>query len=350
MANQQSTTGNHQSKIGYLVGGGLKENFRVRLTVSSQEIQEGAFVVIASGNWRYYGIVTDIQLGATDPRFADEQMEDASRAHLQRPARTDALRQPRSAAFNLMLGGGPDPSARSMPHGAGTTPEPKLLPVKNVPPHHAEVLLASEGDIAQIFGVPGEKSNFIIGATREQGHPVCIDLDKFVQRSSGVFGATGTGKSFLTRIVLAGLMHHGKASVLVLDMHNEYGFDDTASDSGMKVIGLKTKVRIEGADRRAGRRSPHPRSGPGFQSRDRHAGHRLSRHRAADPRTESQGDHTHHAQRAGEIVRGGLVQPLQVDEPRGGGDHGREGQAEARPAPGERGRLGGRERSQCFSC
>jgi uncharacterized protein len=113
--------------------------------------------------------------------------------------------------------------------------------VKNVPPHHAEVLLASEGDIAQIFGVPGEKSNFIIGATREQGHPVCIDLDKFVQRSSGVFGATGTGKSFLTRIVLAGLMNHGKSSVLVLDMHNEYGFDDTASDTGLKVIGLKTK-------------------------------------------------------------------------------------------------------------
>jgi hypothetical protein len=35
-----------RTKIGYLVGGGLKENFRVRLTVSSQEIQEGAFVVI----------------------------------------------------------------------------------------------------------------------------------------------------------------------------------------------------------------------------------------------------------------------------------------------------------------
>jgi uncharacterized protein len=39
----------------------------------------------------------------------------------------------------------------------------------------------------------------------------------------GRFGATGTGKSFLTRLVLAGLMHYNKASVLVLDMHNEYG-------------------------------------------------------------------------------------------------------------------------------
>ena len=29
-----------RTKIGYLIGGGLKENFRVRLTVSPQDIQE----------------------------------------------------------------------------------------------------------------------------------------------------------------------------------------------------------------------------------------------------------------------------------------------------------------------
>ena len=79
---------------------------------------------------------------------------------------------------------------------------------------------------------------------------VCINLEKFVQRSSGIFGATGTGKSFLTRILLAGLIHYNKASVLVFDMHNEYGFDDTASDTNQKVTGLRTKfgsrVRVVG--------------------------------------------------------------------------------------------------------
>mgnify|MGYP001059550520 CR=1 FL=1 len=89
----------------------------------------------------------------------------------------------------------------------------------------------------------GGTGNFIIGYTREQGHPVCIDMEKFVQRSSGVFGATGTGKSFLTRLVLAGLMHYNKASVFVLDMHNEYGFDDVASDTKKAVTGLKTKFK-----------------------------------------------------------------------------------------------------------
>jgi DNA helicase HerA-like ATPase len=85
---------------------------------------------------------------------------------------------------------------------------------------------------------------------REQNLPVCINLDKFVQRSSGVFGATGTGKSFLTRLVLAGMIQHNRASVMVLDMHNEYGFDDIASDTGKKVDGLRdrfpARVRVVG--------------------------------------------------------------------------------------------------------
>jgi DNA helicase HerA-like ATPase len=136
---------------------------------------------------------------------------------------------------------------------AGLKDAPRILPVKNVPPHHAVVSLANEGDIAEIFGDPDKDGNFIIGYTREQNHPVCIDLDKFVQRSSGVFGATGTGKSFLTRLVLAGLMKHNQASVLVLDMHNEYGFNDKASDTKKDVKGLKTlfgsKVRCVGLGR-----------------------------------------------------------------------------------------------------
>jgi hypothetical protein len=61
--------------IGYVVGGGLKEGFRIRLTVPADHVQEGSFVVCESGRIRYYGLVTDLQLGATDPRFADEKSE-----------------------------------------------------------------------------------------------------------------------------------------------------------------------------------------------------------------------------------------------------------------------------------
>lgn len=244
-----------RTRIGYLVGGGLKENFRVRLIVSPQEIQEGAFVVIQSGEWNYYGIVTDIVLGATDPRFADEQMEGRFPSHISKALHGQTLYANLEVLPNLMLEVGPELGTPVYKDwrgriDAGLKDEPRILPVKNVPPHHAQVFLANEGDIAEIFGDPNEKGNFVIGYTREQDHPVCIDMEKFVQRSSGVFGATGTGKSFLTRLVLAGLMHYNKASVFVLDMHNEYGFDDVASDTKKAVTGLKTKfkskVRIVG--------------------------------------------------------------------------------------------------------
>ena len=252
MANLKSKIENQKSEVGYIVGGGLKESFRARLTVTPQEVQEGAFVVIPSGNWQFYGLVTDLQLGATDPRFADEQSETRLPASLAQALHGQTLYTNLEILPSLMLERGPDPASPEYKQWAAEHAEnpPRPLPVKTVPPHHAPVSVASGGDIAEIFGDPADKSNFVIGSTREQGHPVCIALDRFVQRSAGVFGATGTGKSFLTRLVLAGLIHYQKASLLVYDMHNEYGFDDTASDTGLRVIGLKTKfasrVRVVG--------------------------------------------------------------------------------------------------------
>ncbi len=249
--NQQSKIQNLKSVIGYIVGGGLKESFRARLTVPAQEVQEGAFVVVENSGWRYYGLVTDMQLGATDPRFADEQSEARLPASIAKALHGQTLFTNLEILPALMQEVGPDPASAEYKQWRQENPEdPQPLPVKTVPPHHSPVELARPEHIAGIFGDPSGKSNFVIGYTREQGHPVCIDLDKFVQRSSGIFGATGTGKSFLTRAVLAGLMHYGKASVLVFDMHNEYGFDSIASDTGLRVTGLKSKfaskVRVVG--------------------------------------------------------------------------------------------------------
>jgi len=230
--------------IGYVIGGSLKESFRVRLTVDPLTVQEGAFVVIESGDYLFYGLVTDMQLGATDERFADER-SDRLPPVVTKALRGQTLYTNLDVLPALMLDRGPEPGTPAyeiwVKQIGDKTPKP--IPVKTVPPHHAQVRLANEGDIAEIFGDPTADGNFIIGYTREQGHPVCINLDRFVQRSSGVFGATGTGKSFLTRLMLAGLMHRGQASVLVLDMHNEYGFDDVASDTKLNVIGLKTKFK-----------------------------------------------------------------------------------------------------------
>jgi hypothetical protein len=256
MPEQPLSNHTKQSPIGYVIGGGLKESLRVRLSIPAQEVQEGGFVVIEAGDWLFYGLVTDLQLGATDPRFADEQSDGRIHPDLSRLLYGQTLFTNLEVLPALMLERGPNPGD-SIAYGnwraaidAGLREEPRPLPVKTVPPHHAEVRLANPGDIAEIFGKSDQTGNFVIGNTREGDHPVCINLDKFMQRSSGVFGATGTGKSFLTRIVLAGLIHYNSASVLVFDMHNEYGLDDIASDTGQRVIGLRTKfpsrVRVVG--------------------------------------------------------------------------------------------------------
>jgi len=244
--NQNSTITNQQSAIGFIIGGGLKENLRVRLTVPSHQVQEGGFVVIESGEWLFYGLVTDITLGASDPRFADEHSQERLPKDLARLLHGQTLYTNLEVLPALMLGIGPEPGTKAYDRwreeiDLGLSSQPHPIPVKTVPPHHARVRMATPGDIAEIFGKQDQKENFVIGYTREGEHPVCLNLDRFVQRSSGVFGATGTGKSFLTRIILAGLVHYNNASVLVYDMHNEYGLDDIASDTGQRVTGLKTK-------------------------------------------------------------------------------------------------------------
>ncbi len=247
-------------EIGYVVGGGLRENLTVRLTVPAQQVQEGSFVVIESGDWLYYGLVTDLRLGATDIRFTDEQSNTRLPPELSKLLHGNTLYTTLEVLPALMLERGPELDSPDYPAwrqaiDSGLKEEPRPLPVKTIPPHHASVRMAGAHDIAGIFGDVEKKSNFVIGYTREQEHPVCLNLDRFVQRSAGIFGATGTGKSFLTRILLAGMIHYDQASLLVFDMHNEYGLDDTASDTGEAITGLRTKfpssVRVVGLGRSA---------------------------------------------------------------------------------------------------
>ncbi len=252
--------------LGYVVGGGLKNNLNIRLTVPAHQVQEGSFVVIESGDNLFYGLVTDLQLGSTDPRFADEQSELRLPPHLANLLHGQTLYTNLEVLPALMLDRGPDPGTPEYETWLDEHPldQSRPLPVKTVPAHHAQARSANAADVAQIFGRADKKGNFIVGTTREQGHPVCLNLDKFVQRSAGIFGATGTGKSFLTRIILSGLIHHNQSSLLVFDMHNEYGFDDHATDSGQKVVGLKIKIRNKGQYRWSGSRQQYSQPKPRF--------------------------------------------------------------------------------------
>ena len=249
---------NTGKEIGTVIGGSLAESLTARLRVSPQEIQEGSFVTIKSGDWQFYGLITDLRLGATDPRFSDEQIDTYFPPSIAEILREEVLYSNAIILPVLMFENGPDFDDASIQEFLNWKERKEAegelmtrpIQIKTIPAHQSPVRLASTADIATVFGDEKDENNFKIGTTREQSFPVCIDLSHFIQRSSGIFGATGTGKSFLARILLAGLIQQNKASLLVFDMHDEYGFDDTASDTGEKVTGLNTffgsKVQVVG--------------------------------------------------------------------------------------------------------
>src|SRR5258705_10304650 len=139
--------------IGYIVGGGLKESFSARLSVDPLSVQEGGFVVIDSGSHRFYGLVTDMQLGATDPRFADEQSETRLPPALARALHGQTLFTNLEILPSLMLDRGPELGSPEYKQwikeiDAGLRDKPRPMPGKTVPPHHPPVRMADAGDIA----------------------------------------------------------------------------------------------------------------------------------------------------------------------------------------------------------
>ena len=229
------------STIGYITGGSLQSGLTARLTVPPEAVQEGSFVVIEDGPRVFYGLVTDLRLCASDPRFTDAytmaRIPEAVRAQLAgRTLYTEVEIMP---ALMQNIGAAPGEPGYD-PFAKDTDPNP--LPVKMVPPHHSQMRAATAFDVAAIFGSPEDKDHFWIGSTREQGHPVAISMKKFAERSSGIFGSTGTGKSYLTRMILAGLIRSRQAAALVFDMHSEYAFGNISPDTHIQVPGLKQKL------------------------------------------------------------------------------------------------------------
>lgn len=230
-----------ESQIGYITGGSLKEGFIARLTVPPETVQEGSFVVIEDGPRVFYGLVTNIKLCAADNRFTDAHTMDRFPPALREKVAGHTLYTEVEIMPALMQNIGYAPGTPSYdPFDKNVDPEP--LPVKMVPPHHSPMREAERFDVAAIFGSTSNPKYFEVGSTREQGHPVAINMEKFVQRSSGIFGSTGTGKSYLTRMILAGLIRSKEASALVFDMHSEYAYGNISPDNHTQVPGLKNKM------------------------------------------------------------------------------------------------------------
>lgn len=242
----------HTKQLGVITRGSLVEGLEMKLDpeVSVEDIKAGKFVVVEGEKNEFFSMITDVRLDATHPDILahpPSQDDNLMRSVLSGTSTyvTVSLRPMlmlpnHQEEFELRVKGlgladdAPQPSA----NGAA---EPR--PVKTIPAHFSTVCEAAESDVSRVFG--SEESGakyFNIGTPLDMETPVCLNLDRFIERSNGIFGKTGTGKTFLTRLVLAGLIRANRAVNFIFDMHNEYGWQSQKeSGSGRRgfVKGLR---------------------------------------------------------------------------------------------------------------
>lgn len=130
----------------------------------------------------------------------------------------------------------------------------KLLPViginkislslqpPTITPALSQVLEIEKEDFSTIFGqeiLEGANPKLSFGSPKGIDSQICLDLKKIIERSNGIFGKTGTGKTFLARILISGLIKSKICSNLIFDMHGEYSFSARSEGTENFVLGLK---------------------------------------------------------------------------------------------------------------
>jgi uncharacterized protein len=246
-----------EKPLGSVTQGSLSKGLEVRLhaDISVEEMRVGKFLVVHGTRSRFFCMLTDVALGTGSQRILSNP-----------PDPTDSFLQEVLAGtgtygtieLSPMLMITDDPGKRQMEaaleatqskktkkqsknlasYQANTNADIELLPVKTIPSHFSQVYDASERDFRAVFGWEDDplRRNFAIGEPIDMPVPVCLDLDRFVERSNGVFGKSGTGKSFLTRLLLAGVVKKQAAVNLIFDMHSEYGWEATREGKSFSTV------------------------------------------------------------------------------------------------------------------
>ncbi|MCC5640557.1 ATP-binding protein [Nostoc sp. CHAB 5844] len=245
--------------LGSVIQGSLTGGLEVRLhpDISVEDMRVGKFLVVQGVRSRFFCMLTDVSLGTANARIIANppSWEDTFLREVLAGSGTYGtialapmlMFTPEShESFSSTNGKSVNPFVPSTTGLASFQPQTsttmELLPVKTIPSHFSQVFDASEEDFRRVFGWEDDiqRKNFAIGKPLDMDVPVCIDLNRFVERSNGVFGKSGTGKSFLTRLLMAGVIRKNAAVNLIFDMHSEYGWEAVAEGKNVNTVkGLK---------------------------------------------------------------------------------------------------------------
>ncbi|MBF2029728.1 MAG: ATP-binding protein [Oscillatoriales cyanobacterium C42_A2020_001] len=251
-----------EQPLGSVIQGSLSQGLEVRLQadVSVEDMRVGKFLVVRGRRSRFFCMLTDVTLGTSSPRILANPPE-PDNTFLQEVLAGSGTYGTVNLTPMLMISEdvGQESGARSQEseeksrgsqvkgkrqtaklasYKAQSSEQIELLPVKTIPSHFSPMYDASERDFRAVFGWEDDplRRNFAIGQPIDMEVPICLDLDRFVERSNGVFGKSGTGKSFLTRLLLSGIIRKQAAVNLIFDMHSEYGWEATREGKQFSTV------------------------------------------------------------------------------------------------------------------
>lgn len=232
--------------LGSVVGGSLSNGLEVRLDpeISVEDLRVGQFVIIQGRKARFFSLLTDVSLETSDDRITlnPPAFEDFFMQEVLAGNSTYVLLE--IAPMLMLINPDQDIPKRKITDqylgtfNVQTSINRDLLPVKTIPSHFSQVFEATEFDFYTVFGSENDptRCNFNIGQPLDIDIPICLDLHRFVERSNGIFGKSGTGKSFLTRLLISGIIHKRAGVNLMFDMHSEYGWEAMQEGSGVSTV------------------------------------------------------------------------------------------------------------------
>jgi DNA helicase HerA-like ATPase len=243
--------------LGSVIQGSLSKGLEVRLhaDVSVEDMRVGKFLVVRGVRSHFFCMLTDVSLGTSSARILSNPPNPNDDFLLAVLAGSSTYGTIELSPMLMLTAEREKQQAIFDPAGAGvrenklalgnlasfesqTGADIELLPVKTIPSHFSQVFDAKETDFRAVFGWEDDpyRRNFAIGKPIDMDVAVCLDLDRFVERSNGVFGKSGTGKSFLTRLLLSGIIRKQAAVNLIFDMHSEYGWEAVSEGKQFSTV------------------------------------------------------------------------------------------------------------------
>ena len=231
-------TQNHP--LGSVIQGSLSQGLDVRLhgDISVEEMRVGKFLIVQGIRSKFFCLLTDVSLGTSSQRILADPPNPADDFLQAVLAGTSTYGTVELAPMLMFTPTTSETNGHSNGQNGDRPSELELLPVKTIPSHFSQVYEASDRDFRMVFGWEDdpEKKNFAIGQPLDTDVPICLDLNRFVERSNGIFGKSGTGKSFLTRLLLSGIIRKHAAVNLMFDMHSEYGWEAMQEGKGVSTV------------------------------------------------------------------------------------------------------------------